>query len=81
MTSACRRNLNDYVTKRTHLPMKLSSDKALRADACVDLCTQVTCTRSISDLSMMSRATDKRLYTEGSTPKKNKLFRPDFTKR
>ena len=70
MTSACRRNLNDYVTKRTHLPMKLSSDKALRTDPCVDLRTEVTCARSVSHLPTVSRTTDKHLYTEGSTPKK-----------
>ena len=44
------------------------------ADLCVDLCTQITCARSISDLAIMSRATDKRLYTEGSTPKKTSSF-------
>ena len=73
-TLTYRRNLNDCVTNRTHLPMKLSSDKAVRADLCVDLCTQITCARSISDLAIMSRATDKRLYTEGSTPKKTSSF-------
>ena len=38
MTSACRRNLNDYVTKRTHLPMKLSSDKDLPDNSYINLC-------------------------------------------
>ena len=49
-TLTCRRNLNDYVTKKTHLPMKLSSDKALRAYLWVDPRTQVTCPSPVSVL-------------------------------
>ena len=69
-TSTWWRNLNAFVTNRTHLPMKLCSNKALRGNLCVDLRTEVTCARSVSHLPTISRATDKHLYTEGSTPKK-----------
>ena len=73
-TLTCRRNLNDYVTKKTHLPMKLSSDKALRAYLWVDPRTQVTCPSPVSVLptivcvawSQRQRALHLRIPPSGS---------------
>ena len=55
-TSTWWRNLNAFVTNRTHLPMKLCSNKALRGNLCVDLRTEVTCARSVSHLPTVSHA-------------------------
>ena len=49
-TSTWWRNLNAFVTNRIHLPMKLSSDKALRANLCVDPCIEATCPSPVSVL-------------------------------
>ena len=56
--------------KEDTLTDKTIQRQSCAADLCVDLCTQITCARSISHLPTISRATNKHLYTEGSTPKK-----------